>query len=138
MLWAYNLNYMDYLNQKDISYNEGERWINKFIEDFPNNKIGLDPYPIALRGINWIKFISKHKNEIDQGTLTRWNNSLYSQYRLLSKKLEYHLLGNHLFEDAYSIFMGAIYFEDKSLFKKSIKSAPQRIKRRNISRWSPL
>lgn len=119
MLWAYNLNYMDYLNQKDISYNEGKRWINKFIDDLLNNKIGLDPYPIALRGINWIKFISKHKNEIDQGTLTRWNNSLYSQYCLLSKKLEYHLLGNHLLEDAYSLFMAAIYFEDKSLFKKA-------------------
>lgn len=119
MLWAYNLNYMDYLNQKDISYNEGKRWINKFIDDLLNNKIGLDPYPIALRGINWIKFISKHKNEIGQGTLTRWNNSLYSQYCLLSKKLEYHLLGNHLLEDAYSLFMAAIYFEDKSLFKKA-------------------
>lgn len=34
------------------------KWIDKFIDDLPNNKVGLDPYPIALRGINWVKFFT--------------------------------------------------------------------------------
>lgn len=119
MLWAYNLNYMDWLNQFDISTKEGMWWIERFVSDLPQNHIGLAPYPIALRGINWMKFILLHEAEIDKQTISKWNDSLYSQYLLLSKKLEYHLLGNHLLEDAYSLYMASLYFEDKVLFKKA-------------------
>lgn len=118
-LWSYNLNYMDWLNQDDMTIDEGSRWINRFIDEIGGNKVGLDPYPIALRGINWIKFISKHHDNIEPRTLIRWNSSLYSQYKLLTKKLEYHLLGNHLLEDAYSLFIASLYFKDESFFKKS-------------------
>lgn len=121
MLWAYNLNYMDYLNQEGILYREGKEWIDKFIEEVYSNKIGLDPYPIALRGINWIKFISAHRECIDNERLQRWNNCLYSQYVLLYKKLEYYLLGNHLLEDAFSLFIASLYFQDFNFYKKSIK-----------------
>ena len=96
MLWAYNLNYMDWLLQEGMPYEEGAKWIEKFIDELSQNRIGLDPYPIALRGINWIKFISLYKERIDEKRMKRWNDSLYSQYKLLEKKLEYHLLGNHL------------------------------------------
>lgn len=121
MLWAYNLNYMDYLLQEVMTLEVGSKWIDKFIEDLPTNKIGLDPYPIALRGINWIKFISKYSEEIPSDKIERWNNSLYSQYKLLEKKLEYHLLGNHLLEDAYSLFIASIYFSDEKMYLKSSK-----------------
>lgn len=121
MLWAYNLNYMDYLLQEDMTLDEGAKWIDKFIEDLPTNKVGLDPYPIALRGINWIKFISKYSSKIPSERLESWNNSLYSQYKLLEKKLEYHLLGNHLLEDAYSLFIASIYFSDERMYSKSSK-----------------
>lgn len=118
-LWAYNLNYMDWLLQKDMCYEVGARWIDKFINDLSSNKIGLDPYPIALRGLNWIKFISLHIDKISSESLGRWNNSLYSQYDLLYRKLEYHLLGNHLLEDAYSLFVASLYFHDKKFHKKA-------------------
>ena len=55
-LWGYNLNYMDGLCQEGMSYEEGAEWIERFIRDLPDSRIGLDPYPIALREINWIKF----------------------------------------------------------------------------------
>jgi len=119
MLWAYNLNYMDWLMQEDMSFEEGAKWIDKFIEELPSNKVGLDPYPIALRGINWIKFIALHGEEIPVDTKKRWNDSLYSQYVLLAKKLEYHLLGNHLLEDAYSLYIASIYFSDKRFYRKA-------------------
>lgn len=117
MLWAYNLNYMDWLQQDDISLEEGSMWIDRFIENLPENHIGLDPYPIALRGINWIKFIIKYRGNLEDRHLQRWNNCLYSQYVLLTKKLEYHLLGNHLLEDACSLFIAAFYFKNKSFYK---------------------
>ncbi len=119
MLWAYNLNYMDWLNQRDFPYEDGVKWIDKFIDELPENRIGFDSYPIALRGINWIKFISEHRGNIDSNRLQRWSNSLYSQYVLLIRKLEYHLLGNHLLEDAYSLFIAATYFKDDTFYRKS-------------------
>lgn len=119
MLWAYHLNYMDWLNQGDIPLTEAVRWIERFIEALPGNSIGLDPYPTALRGINWMKFILLHRGEIEKRRLRRWNDSLYAQYVLLDKKLEYHLLGNHLLEDAYSLYMASLYFKDKTFFYKA-------------------
>ncbi|MBR6292498.1 MAG: alginate lyase family protein [Bacteroidales bacterium] len=120
MLWAYNQNYMDWLNQSVNSEeirdkSEGEFWIDKFIEDLPSNRIGLGPYPIALRSINWVKFFCRYP---DCATKQRLD-SLYSQLRLLEKKLEYHLLGNHLLEDAYALYIGAAFFNDERLLKKA-------------------
>ena len=118
MLWAYNLNYMDWLLQEYMTYEEGAEWIDRFIDDLPNNRVGLDPYPIALRGTNWIKFISIHRESIDKYHCQRWNGSLYSQYVLLTKKLEYHLMGNHLLEDAFSLFIASSYFNRADWYKK--------------------
>lgn len=115
MLWAYNQNYFDWINQEGISEEEGSRWIDRFIEDLPSNMIGLDPYPIALRSINWVKFFSKYPESVTKARL----DSLYSQIKLLEKKLEYHLLGNHLLEDAYALYIGASYFKDDKLLKKA-------------------
>ncbi len=117
MLWAYNLNYMDWLGQEDITQLEGEEWIDRFIKDLPSNKIGLDPYPIALRSINWIKFFYQYPDSATKERL----DSLYSQVILLEKKLEYHLLGNHLLEDVYALFIAAIFFNDEKLYIKASK-----------------
>ena len=121
MLWTYNLNYMDWLLQEDLTFDGGAMWIDRFIADLTDNHIGLDPYPTALRGINWIKFISRHYDKIDEKRLSVWNDSLYSQYVHLNRNLEYHLLGNHLLEDACSLFIASIYFSDRKLYKKSSK-----------------
>lgn len=115
MLWAYNQNYFDWLNQEGMTAEEGCKWIDRFIEELPDNKVGLDPYPIALRSINWVKFFCKYP---DTATGER-PDVLYSQLRLLEKKLEYHLLGNHLLEDAYALYIGASYFNDNRLLNKA-------------------
>lgn len=122
MLWAYNLNYMDWLCQsvnceEIIDKSEGEYWIDRFIDELPNNRIGLDPYPIALRSINWVKFFCRYPESATKSRL----DSLYSQVKLLEKKLEYHLLGNHLLEDAYALYICACYFGDEKLLKKASK-----------------
>ena len=121
MLWVYNLNYMDWINQKGFSVKEGVQWIDRFIADLHINRVGLDPYPVALRGMNWIKFIVRNRAEIPQEKLHMWLDSLYSQYRLLEKRLEYHLLGNHLLEDAYSLYFASVFFRDDRMFKKASK-----------------
>lgn len=119
MLWAYNINYMDWLNQPNMPYEIGVRWIDDFIHNLPSNSVGQDPYPIALRAINWIKFITKYWDDIPTVKRTEWCDSLYSQYRLLIKKLEYHLLANHLLEDVFSLFIGAIFFADAKMYRRA-------------------
>ncbi len=115
MLYAYNLNYMDWLNQPGMSAGQGARWIDRFIDELPSNRIGLDPYPIALRSINWIKFFNRYPETATPPRL----NSLYSQVKLLENKLEYHLLGNHLLEDAFALYIASNFFDDEKLKDKA-------------------
>ncbi len=111
-LWTYNLNYFDFLNQKQISKDEGLKLIKDYLKNEDNLNDGKEPYPISLRGINWIKFLSK--NTICDVEI---NQVLYNHYQTLIHNLEYHLLGNHLLENGYSLLFGAYYFKDEALYK---------------------
>ena len=114
MLWAYNQNYFDWINQEGITAEEGCKWIDQFITEVRGG-FPMDPYPIALRSINWVKFFCRFP---EAATKTRLD-SLYSQIRLLEKKLEYHLLGNHLLEDAYALYFAGSWLKvNDSWFEK--------------------
>ncbi|MGJ0308723.1 heparinase II/III domain-containing protein [Aliarcobacter cryaerophilus] len=108
-LWTYNLTYFEYLKEK-----EDLILIYDFIENIENIKDGLEPFPISLRGINWIKFLTKY--EIKNKKI---DDSLYAQYYILLDNLEYHLLGNHLLENGFSLLFAAYYFQDEVLYKKA-------------------
>lgn len=118
-LWSYNLNYMDYLHQETISFEQAVCWIDKFVDEIEGNRNGLEPYPIALRGINWIKFLSKYHPYIPAENKREWDSSLYAQYKILLDNLEYHLLGNHLLEDAFSLLWAGLYFKDEPIYQKA-------------------
>lgn len=109
-LWAYHLNYFDYLHQPEMDWETGRKLIGSFLENPSSRNEGLEPYPISLRTINWIKFLAIHKKYP-----TEVVDSLYEQYRILTQKLEYHLLGNHLLENGFSLLFGAVFFQDKTL-----------------------
>jgi len=113
-LWTYNLNYFDFLNQENISKETGLLLIQDFIKNDALLKDGKEAYPISLRGINWVKFLSN--NQVKDELI---NNTLYFHYCILFKNLEYHLLGNHLLENAFSLLFGAYYFQDEKLYNKS-------------------
>lgn len=113
-LFTYNQNYFDFINDGFVKKDEALGWIDKFIADIPKIKWGMDAYPIALRSINWMKFFCKHP---DVATQSR-EDSLWSQLLLLQKKLEYHLLGNHLLEDSFALYMGGCYFQDRAMANK--------------------
>jgi hypothetical protein len=44
---------------------------------------------------------------------------LYANYKLLLRNLEYHLLGNHLLENAFSLLFGAYFFHDIGIYQKA-------------------
>jgi hypothetical protein len=113
-LWTYNLNYFDYLNQDSISKKDGLQLINQYIYFHPKQLDGSEPYPISLRSINWMKFLSKYKindNRVDQFL---FNNSCF-----LINNFEYHIMGNHLLENAFCLLFSSYYFENYKFYNKS-------------------
>jgi hypothetical protein len=122
-LWAYNLNYFEFLHQPNLKQEEGLALIYKFIEQKDTIHTGFAPYPISLRNIFWIRFLVKYS--IQDKVIDAF---LYATYKRLSGHLEYHLLGNHLLENAFSLLFGAYYFQNEKLYcqaKKILKKELQ-------------
>ena len=115
-LWTYNLNYFDFLNQPGMKPDEGQRLILDFIRQTPSLRDGLQPYPTALRITNWTQFLSRNQFQNDQ-----INTHLIAQSHLLNRRLEYHLAGNHLLENGFSLLTAALYFRHKRWFQKATR-----------------
>jgi len=90
--------------------------MDEFLEDPQDRNEGMEPYPISLRTINWIKFLAV-RNRYPPKIV----DSLYAQYKVLSKKIEYHLLGNHLLENGFSMLFGAVLFQDQDIEESARK-----------------
>jgi len=110
-LWLYNFHYFDDLNAK----NSEERSVyhndlmNKWIDENPSTKgNGWESYPLSLRIVNWIKWGLCGNEFSDQQLL-----SLFEQAQWLSRRIEFHLLGNHLIANAKAlIFAGSLFKGD--------------------------
>lgn len=113
-LWTYHLNYFEFLFEKDFIKETGEDLIAQYHSARNDIHDGMEPYPISLRGINWIKFFLKYD-------IHKYDTFLFDQYLLLHRSLEYHLLGNHLLENAISLAFAAIYFNQEEWGLKAIK-----------------
>jgi uncharacterized heparinase superfamily protein len=108
-LWLYNLHYFDDLVAADAAQREAwhvaliERWID---QNPPGHGNGWEPYPMSLRIVNWIKWIWLHDTADP-----RMLHSLAVQTRYLARRLEHHLLGNHLFANAKALVFAGLFFE---------------------------
>ena len=117
MLWTYNLNYFDWLHQPDISKEEGLETLSQFYSNpAEKNPIILHPYPTSLRIINVAKFIAKW--DIKEGWLY---HELVSDLKFLSSRLEYHLLANHLLENAFALYIGGLITNQGEFIQKGKK-----------------
>jgi len=95
-LWRYNLHYFDYLRQEGLCSVVGWTLIRDWISRHAAFEgIGWHPYPVSLRLVNWIYFITSRIEEVDQQVV----DSVALQASWLSKNVEYHILANHLFEN---------------------------------------
>ncbi|HET7931790.1 MAG TPA: alginate lyase family protein [Rhodanobacteraceae bacterium] len=83
------------------------RWIH---DNPPAHGTGWEPYPTSLRIVNWIKWVLAG-NAMDPDAL----HNLAVQTRWLRRRLEIHLLGNHLWANAKAlVFAGAFFDGDES------------------------
>jgi uncharacterized heparinase superfamily protein len=107
-LWRYNQHYFDDLNAADFADRTGwhaaliDRWL---AENVPGSGTGWEPYPTSLRIVNWIKWAIAG-NALTAPAL----QSLAVQARWLTRRLERHLLGNHLFANAKALLFAACFF----------------------------
>lgn len=107
-LWTYNLHYFDDLNAR----NAGERseWhrslLARWIAENPVGRgRGWDPFPTSLRLVNWIKWLWRGNAPVD-GMI----QSMAVQARWLERRIEYHLLGNHVLADAKGLLFAGLAF----------------------------
>jgi uncharacterized heparinase superfamily protein len=111
LLWRYHLHYFDDLNALDSRERSEwhhalvERWI---AENPPTGGVGWDPYPTSLRIVNWIKWWL-----CGASTSSAVLHSVRIQLALVDSRLEYHLLGNHLFENAKALVFGGLFFDGR-------------------------
>lgn len=113
-LHLYNLHYFDDLNAVGASKRTDwhhaliERWIS---DNPPAEGVGWDPYPLSLRIVNWIKW-ARSGNRLSSDAI----HSLATQARYLARRLECHLLGNHLFANAKAlVFAGCVFSGDEAV-----------------------
>lgn len=108
-LWRYNQHYFDDLNAsgaKDRSKWHSallDTWVN---ENPPSMGTGWEPYPTSLRIVNWIKW-----HNTDNFLSNECLQSLAVQTRWLMGRVEWHLLGNHLFANAKALVFSGLFFE---------------------------
>lgn len=108
-LWRYNLHYFEDLTASGHAGRSAwhsallDRWVR---ENPPGFGTAWEPYPTSLRIVSWIKWA------LGGGALTPAQvHSLAIQARWLMGRLEYHLLGNHLFVNAKALVFAGLWFE---------------------------
>ena len=114
-LWNYNLEYFDYLMENDISLDEKKMLIRDFYSFSIKKERELEPYPISLRTINIIRFSVQNNLFTEQ-----YLNFVYQELKYLNGHCEYHLLGNHLLENAFALLLGGVFFDEKTWKLKAI------------------
>lgn len=112
-LWQYNLHYFDYLWALEWPHAKAVvlDWINH--HKIQKDHIGWEPYPTALRLMNWCTFFfAEHRKhtQADGDFIRNLWQSIFIQTEWLTKHLETHLLGNHLFENGAALALAGSCF----------------------------
>ena len=107
-LWNYNMQYCDFLRQNNLKIEKRAGVLLLLYEKLWKGGVQVEPYPASLRIMNVIRFLSQYPEE--QPAVIDY---LHAEVHYLSKNLEYHLLGNHLLENAFAYLMGAYFFSNE-------------------------
>jgi len=123
-LWTYELHYFKefpsladaYLKSKNPEILEKIKILTKnWIEHANSTGTGWDPYPVSTRVLNWILIHHLLEPEFSQDSnfIQQFQKSLVAQLIFLSSRLEFHLLGNHLFRNATALIIGGLFLNNK-------------------------
>lgn len=108
-LWLYNLHYLDDLNAlsfRDASELKIELLNEWIIGNPPLVGNGWEPYPLSLRLVNLVKFMSSYEDpELE------WIKSAAQQAEALLRQREFHILGNHIFANGKALVFAGSYIQ---------------------------
>lgn len=111
-LVVYHLHYFDELASSDAGLRRElqaeliERWLEAHP---PAGGAAWEPYVLSLRIVNWVRALLD-RSAFSEALRERMNASLAVQVRHLEKRLEWHLLGNHLWANAKALVVAGLYF----------------------------
>ena len=119
-LWSYNLHYFDYAPDLARAYIETgdprflsalESLVSTWIDSTADGQSdGWEPYPTSVRVINWLHSFLLLEAHFSESFRLSMSRSLYRQLSYLEKRLELHLLANHLQKNLYALFLGGLIF----------------------------
>jgi len=120
-LWSYNLHYFDYAVDLARAYRvtRSVRYVQRFValaESWINGTTvgkgdGWEPYPISLRVVNWLYALLLFGDAVDSRKRRLIESSAALQLAFLERRVEYHILANHLQKNLKALTIGGLYFQ---------------------------
>jgi len=118
--WIYPLHYFDGVPALALSTRDapgGPEAIVAFMEQWiaahpPGRGVAWDPYPTALRLVNWADVLEILGDRVSDAARARIAASVWTQAAWLNRRLEQHLQGTHLLKDLKAMLLAASMFDD--------------------------
>jgi uncharacterized heparinase superfamily protein len=119
-LWTFNLHYFEYGVDLAWAFRSSgdERYMQRFVEltlgwidaTRSGRGDGWAPYTVSLRTINWTYALLLLGDQLPADVLGRITRSIHAQLCWLERRLEWHLLANHLQKNFQAMTVGALLF----------------------------
>ncbi|MGQ0703338.1 MAG: heparinase II/III domain-containing protein [Gemmatimonadales bacterium] len=120
-LWRYQLHAFGWAEELVEAFRQrgdpryARRWI-EFAESWLDATRGTrgegwDPYPLSLRIGHWIRAVLLLDEALPARTGQRLLEAIAQQAAYLDRRLEYHLLGNHLLENLRALALAGLLFD---------------------------
>ena len=119
-LWTYHLHYFDHACDLAWAWRlTGEAAYARRFEALaggwmgaaePGRGPGWEPYPLALRAVSWMRARLLFGAALPPAFGARLDRSLHAQLAFLRRRLEWHILANHLQKDLHALALGGLFF----------------------------
>jgi uncharacterized heparinase superfamily protein len=119
-LWTYNLHYFDYAldlvwawkatsNERylDVFSGLATEWIKT---TSPGRGVGWEPYVVSTRLLNWTQAVVLCHGHLDAAVRDRIMSSIHQQAAFLERRLEWHILANHLQRNLCALAVASLPF----------------------------
>lgn len=117
LLWLYHLHYHEFI--WELPFDRARAVAKDWIARHPcgPDRVGWQPYPTSLRISTWCAyFFGRHRSRTlgdDAFRNTLWRSTCEQAYHL-ARNVEWHLLGNHLLENAVALVLAGSCFDHAS------------------------
>jgi uncharacterized heparinase superfamily protein len=122
-LWSYNLHYFHYAIDLAIAWRRSQeiRYRARFVA-LARSWIaatrgaasdGWESYALSERIVSWTYALLLFGDALEEGARSEIESSLRQQLDFLSRRLEWHILANHLQKNLHALVVGSLYFADE-------------------------